>query len=246
MSEDRNEVGIKLCEEILNELEHGKTGLSSILRKTLRFTKLLNKEEDFRWVETQISKLSLSGRKFRIAVPVEIVENIENNLHKRMTQEWLELKFGGVIETIFEDTKKLVDSKLIEICPDAIDKFTTAYDRIKETNPESWAQAVTTCRRILKDFADTVYPPKETLVEGRKVGEEEYINRLWAFASENIESDTNKELIQSEINYMGGRIDSLYHLANKGTHSDISKDEAEMAIIRTYFLIGDLIKLGSL
>ena len=103
-----------------------------------------------------------------------------------------------------------------------------------------------TCRQILKDFADAIYPPKDTFVKGRKVGEDEYINRLWAFASENIKSDTNKELIQSEVEYIGQRIDSLYDLTCKGTHAEISKDEAERAIIRTYLLIGDLIALGDL
>lgn len=176
----------------------------------------------------------------------DIVKNIKNRIYRETTNISIDLKFGGIIETIFEDTKKLVDSKLVDVCPDAIEKFTSAYERLRETKPESWAQAVTTCRRILKDFADEIYPPKDELVNDRNVGEEYYINRLWAFASEKINSDTNKELIQSEIDYMGGRIDSIYHLANKGTHSDISKDEAERAIIRTYLLIGDLIKLGGL
>ena len=75
---------------------------------------------------------------------------------------------------------------------------------------------------------------------------EHYINRLWAFASEKIDSSTNKGLIQSEVEYIGNRIDSLYSLACKGTHDKISKYEADQAIIRTYLLIGDMIKLGGL
>ena len=176
----------------------------------------------------------------------DIVKNIKNRIYRETTNILIDLKFGGIIETIFEDTKKLVDSKLVIICPNTIEKFTSAYERLRETNPESWAQAVTTCRRILKDFADNIYPPKDDLVDGRKVGENEYINRLWAFASENIKSDTNKELIQSEVEYTGRRINSLYDLTCKGTHADISREEAERAIIRTYLLIGDLIKLGGL
>ena len=176
----------------------------------------------------------------------DIVNILYNRVYKETINILSYLKFGGIIETIFEDTKKLVDSKLVDVCPDAIEKFTSTYERLKETNPESWAQAVTTCRRILKDFADAIYPPKDTPVNGRKVGEDEYINRLWAFASEKSKSDTNKELIQSEVEYIGRRIDSLYDLTCKGTHAEISKDEAERAIIRTYLLIGDLIALGDL
>ena len=176
----------------------------------------------------------------------DIVKKIKNRIYRETTNVLIDLKSGGTIETIFEDTKKLVDSKLVDICPDAIEKFTSAYECLRETNPERWAQAATTCRRILKDFADEIYPPKDDIVNGRKVGEEEYINRLWAFASENIKSDTNKELIQSELEYMGQRIDSIYDLTCKGTHTEISREEAERAIIRTYLLIGDLIKIGGL
>lgn len=176
----------------------------------------------------------------------DIVQNIKNRIYRETTNILIYLKFRGSIETIFEYTKKRVDSKLVDVCPDAIEKFTSAYERLRETNPESWAQAVTTCRRILKDFADEIYPPKDELVNGRKVGEEEYINRLWAFASENIKSDTNKKLIQSELEYLGRRIDSIYDLTCKGTHAEISREEAERAIIWTYLLIGDLIKLGGL
>ena len=176
----------------------------------------------------------------------DIVNILYNRVYKETINILSYLKFGGIIETIFEDTKKLVDSKLVDVCPDAIEKFTSTYERLKETNPESWAQAVTTCRRILKDFADAIYPPKDTPVNGRKVGEDEYINRLWAFASEKSKSDTNKELIQSEVEYIGRRIDSLYDLTCRGTHAEISKDEAERAVIRTYLLIGDLITLSDL
>ena len=117
----------------------------------------------------------------------DIVKNIENRIYRETTNILIDLKFGGIIETIFEDTKKLVDSKLIDVCPDAIEKFTSAYERLKETNPESWAQAFTTCRRILKDFED-----------------------------ENIKSDTNKKLIQSELEYTG-RHNSRIQLCSKNS-----------------------------
>lgn len=176
----------------------------------------------------------------------DIVTKIYNRIYRETTDILIDLKFGSIIESIFENTKMTVDSKLVKVCPEAVEKFTSAYERLRETNPESWAQSVTTCRRILKDFADAIYPAKDTPVNGKRVGADEYKNRLWAFASENIGSDTNRKLIQSEINYIGGRVDALYDLTCKGTHAEISKDEAERAIIRTYLLIGDLIKLGGL
>ena len=83
----------------------------------------------------------------KVYVIPEDLSDIVNILYNRVYKETINilsyLKFGGIIETIFEDTKKLVDSKLVDVCPDAIEKFTSTYERLKETNPESWAQAVT-------------------------------------------------------------------------------------------------------
>ena len=73
----------------------------------------------------------------------DIVNHLYNVVYRDTIKILLNLKFGGIIETIFEDTKKIVDSKLVDVCPDAIEKFTSTYERLKETNPESWAQAVT-------------------------------------------------------------------------------------------------------
>lgn len=236
--------GIRLCEEILRGIESNELSLMGALRKTDRFVKLVQKGDEFSWVKKELEP---SGHGiFRGAIAAEKYEYIIAQIYDLITKQWLELRFGGVIETIFEENKKIVDSKLIEICPDAVEKFASAYERLKENTPESLAQGVLTCRRILKDFADAIYPPKNILVKGRKVGEEEYINRLWAFTSEKIEHGTNGDLIKSEVEYIGNRIDTLYVLTCKGTHSTITKDEAERAIIRTYLLIGDLIKLGGL
>ncbi|MFA4955649.1 MAG: hypothetical protein WC556_01585 [Candidatus Methanoperedens sp.] len=248
MVDERIIEGIRLCEEILRGIESNELSLMGLLRKTDRFAKLVQKEDEFSWIKAKLEELSLPSGFGMLGrgVVVGTYEYISDQIYDIITKQWLELRFGGVIETIFDENKKIVDSKLIEICPDAVEKFASAYERLRENTPESWAQGVLTCRRILKDFADVIYPPKNILINGRKVGEEEYINRLWAFTSEKIENDTNGELIKSEIEYIGNRIDTLYHLTCKGAHSKITKDEAERAIIQTYLLIGDLIKLGGL
>jgi hypothetical protein len=248
MSPNRIDEGIQLCEEILKDIESPKLNCSGVYLKTFRLATLLNKKEELSKTLRVLTDLHYESSRSESGYSYEEYEEDKFIVYKSITNMWIELRFGGVIETIFEENKKLVDvdSRLIKFCPNSVEKFVSAYERLKETNPESWAQAVTTCRRILKDFADVVFPPKDTLVNGRKVGEEEYINRLWAFASEKIGSSANRELIQSEIDYIGNKIDALYSLVRKGTHGNISKHEADMSIIRTYLLIGDMIKLGDL
>lgn len=247
MAINRIDEGIALCKEILQDSEGRSPNLMGLLRKVRRLAQLLDKvnDDDFsRFIKEEIESRTPSDG-YHEFISVGRYNLMVADIHFFISEKWIELQFGGIIENIFNNTKKLVDSKLVIICPEALEKFASAYERLKDTNPESWAQAVTTCRRILQDFADAIYPPKEVLVKGRKVGKNEYINRLWAFASEKIKSESNKKLIQNEINYIGGIIESIYKLTCKGTHAEISKDEAERVIIRTYLLIGDLIKLGS-
>ena len=249
MATNRIHEGIELCKEILQDAESHRPNLMGLFKKIRRLAYLLDKanDDDFSWfIEKEREYSTPSGFGFGGGILIQAYDSMVNCIHLFITNQWIELQFGGIIENIFEDTKKLVDSKLVKTCPEAVEKFTSAYDRLRGTNPEEWAQAVTTCRRILKDFADAIYPPTNNISNGRNLNNEHYINRLWAFASEKIDSSTNKDLIQSEVEYIGNRIDSLYSLACKGTHDKISKHEADQAIIRTYLLIGDLIKLGDL
>lgn len=247
MSTNRINEGIELCKEILKDAESPRPSYGGLLKKIRRLAYLLNKanDDDFSWF-IQREKEYATPSPFGGSIAIGVSETAIDVIHFFITKKWIELQFDGIIENIFEDTKKLVDLKLMEICPETIEKFTSAYDRLRGTKPEEWAQAVVTCRRILKDFANAIYPPTDEIINGRKLDEDSYINRLWAFASDKISSSTNKDLIQNEIEYIGNLIDSLYSLTCKGTHAEISKNEADRAIIRTYLLIGDLIKLGDL
>ncbi len=77
-------------------------------------------------------------------------------------------------------------------------QFTAAYRRAREDDAESKTHALTTCRRILESVADVVYPARQEPVvdsggKTRKVGTENYVNRLWMFASEAMSGSTQHQ-----------------------------------------------------
>ncbi|WP_286806081.1 hypothetical protein, partial [Marinimicrobium sp. UBA4209] len=70
----------------------------------------------------------------------------------------------------------------------------SAYERLSSTSSEDWSHALTAARRVIKDVADSIYPPREAKLGERKLGNDQYINRLWAFLDENAKSGSDKDL----------------------------------------------------
>ena len=114
-------------------------------------------------------------------------------------------------------------------------------------NPEDWANAVHSCRRILLDLADSVYPASDTPIEvdGKiiDVGKDKYINRLIQFIASKSESKTYSNVVGADLSNIGNRLDAINDAVCKGTHTNITKDEASRYIIHTYLLISDIVAL---
>jgi len=172
-------------------------------------------------------------------------------LHVTISDIYTELKYSSLSDDIFSQIRETVDIKISDKVSSSLQKFTSAYDNLKSDNPEDWANAVHSCRRILQDLADHLYPPREDKIIGNKgsnikikLGKDNYINRLIAFIEDNSESTRFKELVGSNISYIGNRLDAIFRAAQKGSHSDIvNKEEASRYIIYTYLILGDILSL---
>lgn len=99
------------------------------------------------------------------------------------------------------------------------------------------------CRRMLELFADAVYPPRREKVDGREVTKEKYRNRLWAYIKDQI-SGKEKELLLYSLRDVGGRVDKLNELANKGVHAKISHRAIQRLILGVIILLYDVSTLA--
>ena len=175
------------------------------------------------------------------------IESVQGNIYSYILTINNQLVYGNVVEDIFTNNRKLVDNKLKDVCPDSIRKFVSVYKNLESNNPEDWANAVHSCRRILKDIADSLYPPSDSpiKVSGRtvKIGEENYINRLIQFIDSKSDSATYKNVVGVNLRNIGERIDNIHNAVCKGTHTEINKIEAQRYIIYTYLLLGDIMRL---
>ncbi|TLX50590.1 hypothetical protein CWC31_11035 [Pseudoalteromonas ruthenica] len=134
--------------------------------------------------------------------------------------------------------------------PEAVRKFTAIHGNLESDNPEDWSNSAHSCRRILQDLADVLFPPTNdrSTKTGKtiKLGPDNYINRLICFAEDQVESKTYTEVVGSQLKYLGHRLDSLFNAAQKGSHATIStREEAERYVVYTYMIVGDILRLAN-
>lgn len=173
-------------------------------------------------------------------------------IHQYALRLHYELKFSEIAADVFARLRERVDHAVGSAVPESVKRFTAVYENLASDNPEDWSNAVHSCRRILQDLADVLYPPREDReidTQGKKrvvrLGADNYINRLAAFAEEQATSARFEEIVGSNLSYLGERLDATFQAAQKGSHSTIvSREEADRYVVYTYLLVGDLLALA--
>ena len=166
--------------------------------------------------------------------------------HDYSTSRYYQLKYSGIATDVFSRTRATVDELIVRAVPDAVKKFESAYENLKSTNPEDWANAVHSCRRILQDLADAIFPASQPRTVGSKViqlGADNYINRLIAYVEDHSSSERFKDLVGSHLEFLGNRLDAIFQATQKGSHRSVSKEDADRFVIYTYLVIGDILSL---
>ena len=174
-------------------------------------------------------------------------QSIRGHLHDYILRLYSNLAYGNIIEDTFTKARLETNMRLSTLCPQSINRFVSVYNNMDSNNPEDWANAVHSCRRILVDLAGALYPPRQepVVVNGKeiKVGEDQYINRLVQFIAGKARSKTYRDVVGADLSSIGKRLDAINDAVCKGTHTEISKDEASRYIIHTYLLISDIVAL---
>jgi len=180
----------------------------------------------------------------------DILATINNRIYNKTTDILFELKFEKMESDIFDETRSFVNHELNEICPKALQKLAETYDSlINSDSPLKLQQIAFACRTILDDFADAVYPPKEEKVVGfddkvHPVKDNHHINRIVQYVYENAESDSTKDFMKANFEYLNNFLRNIYEQTNIGTHDEREKEHANRCVIYTYLVLGDVIRLS--
>lgn len=177
----------------------------------------------------------------------QILAQVKGTLYSYVLKIYNKLVYGNIVEDIFTESRIKVNEKLLEYCPKSIGKFVSVYENLSSDNPEDYANAVHSCRRILLDLADALYPPSDAplQVNGKeiRIGPDQYINRLIQYINSKSNSKTYNDVVGADLSSIGERLDAINNAVCKGTHANLTKEEASRYIIHTYQLISDIISL---
>jgi hypothetical protein len=159
-------------------------------------------------------------------------------LHEFVSAIYYEKEFDNLSESIFEKYKSDVDSLISAHCGEVLEQIPSVMSRLAEGDPESISQALTTVRRIIDSFADSIFPPRDTTINigGNEVtlGANKHQNRINAFIHEKIESKSRKTKIRQNLS-------NLYDRVSTGVHNDVSAEEAKSLFLNCYLLLGEVL-----
>jgi hypothetical protein len=174
---------------------------------------------------------TLSGIKSRVLA----------HLHNFVSEVYYEKEFDSLSESIFEKYKSEVDTLISVHCGDVLQQIPSVMSRLAEGNPESISQALSTARRIIDSFADSIFPPTEETINigGNEVtlGANKHQNRINAFVHQRIDSKSRKTKIRQNLS-------NLYDRVSTGVHNDVTAEEARSLFLNTYLLLGEVLHIG--
>ncbi len=187
------------------------------------------------------TKKGNSGRFYKVHLNTHI-NYVKKKAHDIISKLYNEVKFSGTVSNSFDILKDAVDDRLLDLDPKISEQLMLAFKSVSSTKKEEWSQALTSCRRLLESLADKLLPASSEKIDGRVLKQGQYVNRLWAFMDKSIESDSNKSLAKTHIDFLGSWLEKVNKLANKGVHAELNQLEAVKAVFHTYLVVADILE----
>lgn len=148
-------------------------------------------------------------------------------IYDMVVEVYHELMFSELQATLFADTQMKVDGALAAASGTALNKIERVSDRLRDGDPESVSQALTTCRRLIDSSADYLFPAARDQyeVDGQplKVWQQNVLNRLQAYAHSHGASKGRRDRLRRTLS-------DLYERCSAGTHAEVSVQEARFVV----------------
>ncbi|TYQ29418.1 hypothetical protein PseudUWO311_00540 [Pseudanabaena sp. UWO311] len=169
-----------------------------------------------------------------------ISSRVKGLIHNFVSGIYYEKIFSGLSESIFETYKSSIDTLLTGKCNDVLEKIPSIFERLSNGESEAVSHALTTCRRIIDSFADSISPPSEEAIEidgnTLKLDAAKHQNRINAYIHVKTDSKSRKQKLRQTLSNLYGRVSS-------GVHSDVSVDEAKALFLEVYLFLGEVLSL---
>ncbi|MCV7103414.1 hypothetical protein [Mycobacterium palustre] len=178
-----------------------------------------------------------------------ILGKIRQDVYDYLISVEMDLLAGKANSDIFRRAQLYINEALRKYAPEALDMFVAAQERLSSGTSEDYAHALTSCRRVIKELADALYPATGEDVEGidgvkRGMTDERYKNRLTEYVRTQVEGTRQRRTVMQIVSDLYTRLNALDGLASKGVHDKITQAEAETCVVWTYMLAGDIVRIA--
>lgn len=166
-----------------------------------------------------------------------IVNRVAGLLHEFVSRTYYELTFSAEQRTLFDRARREIDALLAPTSGHSLEQVDSIYRRLSEGDREAVSQAMTTCRRLIDDFANAVYPPRESIERDGQVielGPNRTKNRIMEFFAENVSSASRRQRVRRALA-------DIYERVSAAVHDEVTVDEARFLFLSTYTLLGEIL-----
>lgn len=161
-------------------------------------------------------------------------------LHKFISAIYYEKQFDSLAESIFEKYKSDIDTLISSHCGTVLEQIPSVMSRLAEGSTEAISQALSSTRRIIDAFADSIFPSQDTpmTIDGNEVslGPNRHLNRINAFVNQRVTSKSRRTKIRQNLS-------NLYERVSSGVHAEVSADEARALFLNCYLFLGEVLHL---
>jgi hypothetical protein len=188
-------------------------------------------------------------RKVRFFPAVNIaysIFQIEKFVFDWVSSSYVQLQYGNRVKDIWERYRTKVDNALQQL--GLTNHLSVIQDNIATDNPESWRVAVLECRNLLRDLADHLWKdsrdtynnlPGDGPNKKLDVSKGNYGNRISAYLHQKSVTGKEGKFLRDEAERLSISIKSLISVESTA-HEPIERSFAEMVVLSSYFIIGEL------
>lgn len=195
--------------------------------------------------KNDVSSFPLVGWRFHNRELLRVLNGAKIELLNRTNAIIEEITYGKIPEGIFKQFQDRVNARLAGSNPAAVIRLNAAYeDLARSGDPEKASHVALSCRRLIQAVADELFPARkdEYATSGGRtmeVGEKQFLNRLEAYA-DSLGSDNRRYLIR-KIKLLKDVCGKMPKSINEGVHANITNTDAEMLVIYSYLILGELV-----
>lgn len=200
-----------------------------------------NYSGDYALVASRNHDTTITSHTQSAAIWAHISGQVVATIYDLVTEIYHELLFSELQATLFADVQTTVDGRLSAAGGSALDKIERVSDRLRDGDPESVSQALTTCRRLIDSCADYVFPAQSEKYQISEdvtltVGTSNVLNRLQAYTHQCGAGKSRRDRLRRTLA-------DLYERCSAGAHAEVAVDEARFVFLQTYIALGEIMNL---